>query len=296
MSSRMPISAVPRLVGAILAGVVVATIVGLTVNPAAAALVGIAVAGAIFVGTGWIVLWPMDAERTHRNARREDFKPLLEELTVTAAALFALAGVVTLIIGGSAQGKGSAAVALIGVFLSWGALHLMSARCAFLYYEGPDDTAGGGGIDFNSKAPPAYRDLFLLQLQPRNDLPGLGHRRVEFDRARSGTAPLPAVLCVRRGHSGHRGQSGRRRHRRLSECSVAGERGEPGPPRPHDLLARIFRDLVARVGGGLGADVRGWFWQPGTVLARVSSRVGAVPRAGSFRVAGTGGQWVSRVR
>ncbi len=162
MSSRMPISAVPRLVGAILAGVIVATIVGLTVNPAAAALVGIAVAGAIFVGTGWIVLWPMDAERTRRNARREDFKPLLEELTVTAAGLFALVGVVTLIIGGSAQAKGSAAVALIGVFLSWGALHLMYAtRYAFLYYGGPDDTAGGG-IDFNSKAPPAYRDFFYF--------------------------------------------------------------------------------------------------------------------------------------
>jgi uncharacterized membrane protein len=163
MSSRMPISAVPRLVGAIVAGVIVATIVGLTGNPAAAALAGIAVAGAIFVGTGWIVLWPMDAERTRRNARREDFKPLLEELTVTAAALFALAGVVTLIIGGSAQGKGSAAVALICVFLSWGALHLMYAtRYAFLYYGGPDDAAGGGGIDFNSKAPPAYRDFFYF--------------------------------------------------------------------------------------------------------------------------------------
>jgi len=156
----MPISAVPRLVGAILAGVVVATIVGLVVNPAEAALAGIAAAGAVFVVVGWVILWPMDADRTRRTVRREDFRPVVEELAVNAAALFALAGVVSLIIGGRAQGRGSALVALIGVFLSWAALHLMYAtRYAFLYYAQPDGT---GGIDFNSEAPPAYRDFFYF--------------------------------------------------------------------------------------------------------------------------------------
>ena len=45
VQARMPISAVPRFAGAILAGVVVATIAGLAVNPGAAALVGIAAGG-----------------------------------------------------------------------------------------------------------------------------------------------------------------------------------------------------------------------------------------------------------
>jgi uncharacterized membrane protein len=163
MHSRMPISAVPRLVGAILAGVIVATIVGLVMNPAAAALAGIAGGGAAFVVVSWVVLWPMDAERTRHTVRREDFRPVVEELAVNSAALFALAGVVSLIIGGSAQGKGSALVALIGVFLSWAALHLMYAtRYAFLYYAGPDGTGAGGGIDFNSSVPPAYRDFFYF--------------------------------------------------------------------------------------------------------------------------------------
>ena len=32
--------------------------------------------------TGWLVLWPMDSAATHRNARREDFRPVVEELVV----------------------------------------------------------------------------------------------------------------------------------------------------------------------------------------------------------------------
>jgi uncharacterized membrane protein len=117
----------------------------------------------VFVVAGWVVLWPMDAERTRRTVRREDFRPVLEELAVNSAALFALAGVVSLIIGGSAQGKGAALVALIGVFVSWAALHLMYAtRYAFLYYAAPDGTGSGRGIDFNSDVPPAYRDFFYF--------------------------------------------------------------------------------------------------------------------------------------
>lgn len=54
-------------------------------------------------------------------------------------------------------------MALIGVFLAWAALHLMyAARYAFLYDEesGPETTTGG--IDFNSTAPPAFRDFFYF--------------------------------------------------------------------------------------------------------------------------------------
>lgn len=122
-------------------------------------LAAIATAATLFVVAGWLALWPMDAEETRRNARREDFRPGPEEVLVVAAASSGLIGVVMLLVlGRSADSRPAAAIALAGVVMSWAALHLMyAARYAYLYYV--DAT---GGIDFNSEEPPAYRDFFYF--------------------------------------------------------------------------------------------------------------------------------------
>jgi uncharacterized membrane protein len=141
----------------VLVGAVTGAIVAVAVDVALGILVGIATTATIFVAAGWILLWPMDADATRRNAGREEFRPVVEELVVVAAALCALVSIVLLLRRGDSD-PGHAATALAGVFLTWGALHLMyAARYAYLYHE-----TSAGGIDFNSDDPPAFRDFLYF--------------------------------------------------------------------------------------------------------------------------------------
>ncbi|MGW3634953.1 DUF1345 domain-containing protein [Streptomyces sp. NPDC005122] len=156
MSAWLPFSALPRLACAVLAGAVTGVAIGVTVDPTLGILAGIAATEALFVVAGWIVLWPMDAKATQRHARREDLRPVAEELVVIAAAMCGLVGIVVLLTGNSDPTH--AATALAGVFTAWAALHLMYAtRYAYLYYP-----EAAGGIDFNSERPPAYRDFLYF--------------------------------------------------------------------------------------------------------------------------------------
>jgi uncharacterized membrane protein len=122
-------------------------------------LLAVAVAGAVYVVFGWVVLWPMDAGATRVNATHEDLSPGVDEVVVGAAALGGLAAVVALLlVGDTTAGRADAAVALGGVFAAWATLHLMYAtRYAHLYYSGTP-----GGIDFNGPEPPAFRDFLYF--------------------------------------------------------------------------------------------------------------------------------------
>ncbi|MEU3791710.1 DUF1345 domain-containing protein [Streptomyces fructofermentans] len=153
------VPAVPRLATAAAAGAAIGALVAVLTNTPLGVLSGIAAALTLFVVAGWIVLWPMDAEATHHNARREEFRPVAEELVVVAAALCGLVGIVVLLlIGDSDLGHAAAATALCGVFMAWAALHLMyAARYAYIYYQPPE-----GGIDFNSDDHPRYSDFLYF--------------------------------------------------------------------------------------------------------------------------------------
>ncbi|MEU2711448.1 DUF1345 domain-containing protein [Streptomyces sp. NPDC007205] len=159
MSKWLPLSAVPRLAGAMVVGAAVGATVGVVTRPSLGILAGTAATEAVFVVSGWLVLWPMDAAATHRNARREELRPVVEELVVVAASLCGLVGIVLLLLLNKAgAGHAAAPTALAGVFLAWAALHLMYAtRYARLYYD-----ASVGGIDFNNDQPPAYRDFLYF--------------------------------------------------------------------------------------------------------------------------------------
>ncbi|WP_406117864.1 DUF1345 domain-containing protein [Streptomyces sp. NBC_00989] len=157
MRTWLPVGAVPRLACAVVLGAVVGVAVGPPTDAALGVLSGIAAMELFFVLAGWAVLWPMDAAATHRNARREDFRPVTEEIVVVSVALCGLVAIVLLLVHGGGSDTGHAATALCGVFTAWAALHLMYAtRYAFVYYE------SSGGIDFNSDDPPAYRDFFYF--------------------------------------------------------------------------------------------------------------------------------------
>ncbi|MER6939501.1 DUF1345 domain-containing protein [Nocardioides sp. NPDC127514] len=155
----LPSAAGVRLAGSLVAGAMAAAAGVLLVDAQIGTLLAVAVVHATFVASGWIALWPLDADTTRANTRREDFRPAAEELVVVAISLCGLLGIVMLlVVGHSAQGRLAAAVALVGVFLAWASLHLMyAARYAHLYYDGD-----AGGIDFNSDDKPAYRDFFYF--------------------------------------------------------------------------------------------------------------------------------------
>ncbi|MEU5951129.1 DUF1345 domain-containing protein [Streptomyces sp. NPDC047525] len=159
MKRLLSLSAVPRLAGAAVVGAAIGAVVGVLTRAPLGVLAGIAAAQTLFVVAGWIVLWPMDAATTHRNVRREEFRPVTEELVVVGAALCGLIGIVVLLLlGDSGMGHAAAATALGGVFMAWAALHLMYAtRYAYLFYLEPT-----GGIDFNSDDPPAYSDFLYF--------------------------------------------------------------------------------------------------------------------------------------
>ncbi|MFG2562559.1 DUF1345 domain-containing protein [Streptomyces sp. NPDC048496] len=159
MNRWLMLSAVPRLAGTALVGAVVGAAVGILTHPPLGILAGIATAETFFVVTGWIALWPMDAATTHRNVRREDFRPVVEELVVVAAAVCGLVSIVALLlVGHSELSHAAAATALCGVFMAWAALHLTyAARYAYIYYLPP-----GGGIDFNTDDPPRYSDFLYF--------------------------------------------------------------------------------------------------------------------------------------
>jgi uncharacterized membrane protein len=135
MRSRLSGSALGRLGSATFGGAGIGVVVGILADELIGILAGIAGAATLFVATGWLALWPMDAGRTRDDVSREDFRPALEELFVVAAALCGLVGVVLLLVlGDTGNSQAAAAIALAGVFMSWAGLHLMyAARYAHLY-------------------------------------------------------------------------------------------------------------------------------------------------------------------
>lgn len=155
----IPVAALSRLVLSLVAGVV-ASLLGAAAGTAPGLLIGVAVAGTCFVGTGWLVLWPMDADDTRRNTGREDFRPLIDEAVVVVVSLLGLSGIVGLLLVDRASAAvWPSAVAVVGVFMAWASLHLMyAARYAFVYYTVDEP----GGIDFNTDAAPAFRDFLYF--------------------------------------------------------------------------------------------------------------------------------------
>ena len=158
--TRLPVAARVRLSAAVGVGLVVGVLVGLPGGAPLGVLGGVATANTLFVVTGWVVLWPMDAELTRTNAAREDFDPRLDELLVVLVALGALVGIaMLLVLGSSGADQLAAGLALWGVFAAWASLHLMyGARYAHLYYV----VNHGSGIDFNDDEPPRYSDFLYL--------------------------------------------------------------------------------------------------------------------------------------
>jgi uncharacterized membrane protein len=160
---RRPVPLRARLTASLAVGVA-AAVPGLTIGPAEGALIGIAVAGVVFVVFGWAVLWRLDSRETEAFAGSQDPGRTTDELVVVGVALASLGGIAAFLVADrSSSDTWAAAVAVLGVAMAWASLHLMYAsRYAKLYYaSGP-----GTGIDFNfpdgSGLKPSYRDFLYF--------------------------------------------------------------------------------------------------------------------------------------
>lgn len=136
---KLMISATGRLVASIIVGFIIGGIVGALTTTGDGFLVGIASATTFFVLVGTAALWPMSSDETKANASREDFNPVLDEVVITIAQLCGLGGIVLLqVVGGSQAGNWEAAIALVGVFMSWAGLQSSTAPAT------PTCTSGTG--------------------------------------------------------------------------------------------------------------------------------------------------------
>ena len=196
-------------------GALTGAIVAVVVDVALGILVGIAATATIFVAGGWILLWPMDAGATRRNAGREEFRRSSRSSSCRRRSLRAGQHRAAAQTGDSDPGH--AATALAGVFMTWAGLHLMYARATrYLYYE-----TSAGGIDFNSDDPPAFRDFFYFSYNL-----GMTYQVSDTDVSSatirvSRAATLLAVVPLRHRDPGHDDQPRRRHRHRLTPSSPA---------------------------------------------------------------------------
>ncbi|AZZ40738.1 DUF1345 domain-containing protein [Acidipropionibacterium jensenii] len=153
------------MVAAVVAGLVVGGLTGWLGGRAWGLLWGLTAQSVWFAVANWLALWPIGPGGTREHARREEFRPVAEEIVIVALIV---AGVTaTLLLGRVGPGDrrvAAAALTLAVVFMQWFGLHAMyAARYAYEYYRtGPDGTRESGGIDFNQDDPPSYRDFFYF--------------------------------------------------------------------------------------------------------------------------------------
>ncbi|WP_156659533.1 DUF1345 domain-containing protein [Mycobacterium sp. 852002-53434_SCH5985345] len=146
-----------RLFVALMAGTAVAVVIAGSVGWRFA-LLGWVVAAGLYVAWSWLIIGPMDAERTARHATREDATRLLADVVIVSASVGSLGGVGYVVAAGAHSGGeavAAAGVGILAVVASWFAVHtLFTAHYARLYYS--DEV---GGIDFHDPHPPRYLDF-----------------------------------------------------------------------------------------------------------------------------------------
>jgi uncharacterized membrane protein len=112
----------------------------------------------------WLVTWPMSDEATAAWATTEDPGRPISDIFTLSASVASLAAVgVVLVRAHTAHGAEQAMLAglgLLSVAVSWWTVHtIYMLRYAELYYADPV-----GGVDFNQRERPAYRDFAYLAL------------------------------------------------------------------------------------------------------------------------------------
>jgi uncharacterized membrane protein len=154
-----------RLAAAVVFGVAVLVVALLADSGWTVALSAAWAAAALLtVASTWARLAPMDSEATAAHAQAEDYSRPIADLVVLGASVASLVSVGFALVEArhrTGTGKGLLiALAVAVVALSWLAVHFVFAvRYGDLYYGDPV-----GGVDFNEKDRPDYRDFAYFAL------------------------------------------------------------------------------------------------------------------------------------
>jgi uncharacterized membrane protein len=153
------------LIGSLLGGAA-GVVVAFEVAWQATVLIAWSVACLFFLISTWSGVGPKSPADTKANALSEDPSAPLADLVICTAAITCIVGAgFALSLASSSAGTkkaGLIALSVLGVLLSWAAVHTVFAlRYARLFYR---TSPKGAGIDFNEDDPPDYRDFAYLAL------------------------------------------------------------------------------------------------------------------------------------
>jgi uncharacterized membrane protein len=155
---------IARLAVSAVTGVFAAALVIIFGSWRYAPTVGWDATAATFCLLAWLAIWPMSDEATAERATEEDPSRAVTDVLMLSASVASLAAVGFVLVHahaarGAAEGV-LAGLALLSVAVSWATVHtVFTLRYALLYYSGPV-----GGIDFNQRERPGYRDFAYLAL------------------------------------------------------------------------------------------------------------------------------------
>lgn len=123
--------------------------------------IGWTVGASAYVAWVWFTVAHLDAEQTASHATREDPGRRVTDLVLLGASVVSLVAVALLLVRAPSQTDivqaALAGLGVLSVAVSWLLVHtLFMLRYARLYYQ------EGGGVSFNSSAPPRYSDFAYL--------------------------------------------------------------------------------------------------------------------------------------
>ena len=140
-------------------GAVIAALLIVGAPWAVAVTAGWSTQALVFLAWIWLAIAGKDAEATEEHAQAEDVSRGTADAVLLAASVASLIAVGSTLVeagqhSGSAKGL-LTGLTVVSVFLAWATVHtLFTLRYGDLYYSDPV-----GGIDFNDKDAPDYRDI-----------------------------------------------------------------------------------------------------------------------------------------
>lgn len=151
-----------RLIVAGLLGAAALLLVASTTGWAYAPSVGWTAAAMVYLVWTWIVVLPMDAQRTREHVVPENPpNGWLIDVVILSASVASLAGVAHLLTASSKtepEKDIAAAIGVLSIAVAWCVVHtVFSVRYADVYYSN-----SAGGIDFNGTENPRFLDFFYV--------------------------------------------------------------------------------------------------------------------------------------
>ncbi|MCX2931475.1 DUF1345 domain-containing protein [Mycobacterium sp. CVI_P3] len=119
----------------------------------------------IFTAWTWLALWSFDSVETQRHAEQEQPLPAVVTTLVLGTSVASLVGVGVLLARSQDVSKdvqhdsGAAWMAVGSVVLAWLTIHTLFALIYAKHYFDPQQP---GGIDFNGREMPCYKDFFYV--------------------------------------------------------------------------------------------------------------------------------------